>query len=235
MSNTVRIAKFIADSGAASRRGAENLIASGAVAVNGVVIDSPVCFITPDTDIVTIAGRPVIGRAATKLYAFHKPLNTMTTVRDPNGRRTIYDCLPEKYKSLKYVGRLDYKTTGLLLLTNDGDLARRLTLPSSHIPRTYIATVNGTDMGGLAAARGGMTVDGITYRPMQIDELGGGNLRIVVDEGKKNEIRIVLRACHLPVRRLHRISFGKIELGDMKVGEIREIPQKTIDAMIKSL
>lgn len=231
----VRIAKFIADSGAASRRGAEQLIASGAVAINGAPINSPVCFVEPDTDIVTINGYPIALRKETHLYAFYKPLNTMTTVRDPNGRKTIYDCLPEKYKSLKYVGRLDYKTTGLLLLTDDGELARRLTLPSSHIPRTYIATVNGTDMRRLDAARRGITVDGIKYRPMQIEELGDGNLRIVVDEGKKNEIRIVLRACHLPVRKLHRISFGKIELGDMKVGEIKQIPQKTIDAMLKSL
>ncbi len=231
----VRIAKFIADAGAASRRAAENLIADGAVAVGGVVIDSPVFFIDPESDIVTINGQPIRPRATTELYAFHKPLNTMTTMSDPNGRKTIYDCLPEKYRGLKYVGRLDYKTTGLLLLTNDGELARKLSLPASHIPRTYIATVNGRDMRGLDAARRGITVDGITYRPMIIDELGDGNLRIIVDEGKKNEIRIVLRACRLPVRRLHRISFGPIELGDMKVGEIRKLPQKTIDAMLKSL
>ena len=231
----VRIAKFIADTGAASRRGAEALITSGSVAVNGTVVVSPVFFVNPDTDVVTVDGRIVRPRAKTELYAFHKPLNTMTTTRDPNGRRTIYDCLPEKYKSLKYVGRLDYKTTGLLLMTNDGDLARRLTLPASHIPRTYIATVNGTDMRGLDAARRGITVDGVSYRPMDIVELGGANLRITVDEGKKNEIRIVLRACHLPVRRLHRISFGPIALGDIKVGQIRPVSQKTIDELLKSL
>lgn len=232
---SVRVAKFIADSGAASRRAAEGLIAAGAVAVNGVVIDSPVFFVNPDADTVTINGAPVTQRSESELYAFYKPLNTMTTTSDPNGRRTIYDCLPPEYRHLKYVGRLDYRTTGLLLLTNDGELARKISLPSSHIPRTYIATVNGTEMRRLDAARRGITVDGITYRPMQIDELGDGNLRVVVDEGKKNEVRIVLRACRLPVRRLHRISFGPIELGDMKVGEIRKLPQKTIDAVIKSL
>lgn len=228
-----RIAKFIADTGTASRRDAENLISSGRVAVDGVIIDSPVFFVD-ENNVVTVDGAPIAARAQTELYVFNKPLNTMTTARDPRGRRTIYDCLPEQYRSLRYVGRLDYKTTGLLLMTNDGALARRLTLPSSNISRTYIATVGDVDLSGLAAARRGMTIDGITYRPMQIDELSGGDLRVTVTEGKKNEIRIVLRACHTPVRRLHRISFGNITLGNLPVGKIRPVPQKTIDALLKS-
>lgn len=228
-----RIAKFIADTGTASRRDAENLITSGRVAVDGVIIDSPVFFVD-ENNVVTVDGAPIAARAQTELYVFNKPLNTMTTARDPRGRRTIYDCLPEQYRTLRYVGRLDYKTTGLLLMTNDGALARRLTLPSSNIARTYIATVGDVDLSGLAAARRGMTIDGITYRPMQIDELPGGDLRVTVTEGKKNEIRIVLRACHTPVRRLHRISFGNITLGNLTVGKIRPVPQKTIDALLKS-
>ncbi len=228
-----RIAKFIADTGTASRRDAENLITSGRVAVDGVIIDSPVFFVD-ENNVVTVDGAPIAARAQTELYIFNKPLNTMTTARDPRGRRTIYDCLPEQYRTLRYVGRLDYKTTGLLLMTNDGALARRLTLPSSNIPRTYIATVGDVDLSGLAAARRGMTIDGIAYRPMQIDELPGGDLRVTVTEGKKNEIRIVLRACHTPVRRLHRISFGNITLGNLPVGKIRPVPQKTIDALLKS-
>ena len=229
-----RIAKFIADTGAASRRGAEELIASGRVAVNGTPIDSPVFFVDAD-DVVTIDGSPIGARAELELYAFHKPLNTMTTRADPRGRKTIYDALPDEYKHLKYVGRLDYKTTGLLLLTNDGDLARKLTLPSSNIERTYIATVNGTDMSRADPARRGMTVDGIAYRPMKIDVVGVNQLRITVTEGKKNEIRIVMRACGLPVRKLHRISYGDIALGNLSVGKIRRVNQKTIDAMIKTL
>lgn len=230
---TVRIAKFIADSGVASRRGGEDLIASGRVTLNGVVVASPVAFVS-DGDVVAIDGVPVAPRAETKLYAFHKPLNTMTTVRDPRGRKTIYDCMPDEYKNLKYVGRLDYKTTGLLLMTNDGALARRLTLPSSDIPRTYIATVNAKNLDGLRAARRGITVDGITYRPMKIDVVGENELRVTVSEGKKNEVRIVLRACGAPVRKLHRVQFGNILLGNLPVGKIREIPQKTIDALLKS-
>lgn len=232
---TLRIAKFIADTGAASRRDAEQMIADGRVALNGTVVTTPVCFINPDTDTITIDGAQLQPRGAAHLYAFHKPINTMTTVRDPAGRKTIYDCLAPEYKNLKYVGRLDYKTTGLLLLTDDGELARKLTLPSSHIPRTYIATVNSNDFSSLDAARRGITVDGIKYRPMEIDVLDNNNLRVTVTEGKKNEVRIVLRACRCPVRHLRRISFGPIRLGNMPAGKIKQIPQKTIDELIKSL
>ena len=159
---TVRIGKFIAESGIASRRGAEELIAAGRVTVNGKYVDSPVFFVE-DTDVVCIDDKQISRRTETELYAFHKPLNTMTTTNDPRGRRTIYNCLPQEYRHLKYIGRLDYKTTGLLLLTNDGELARKLTLPSSNIPRTYIATVNGKDYSNLDMARNGITVDGIKY------------------------------------------------------------------------
>ncbi len=233
-----RIAKFIADAGVASRRGGEELITAGRVAINGVVIDGPVHFVD-ENDVVTIDGKQIHAQTETKLYAFHKPLNTMTTARDPAGRKTIYDVLGDEYKHLRYVGRLDYKTTGLLLLTNDGDLARKLTMPSSHVSRTYIATVGISNATDLDAARHGMTVDGVEYRPMKIDVISrdknSAQLRITIHEGKKNEVRIAMRACRAPVRKLHRISFGGIELGNLSVGEIRAIPQKTIDAMIKSL
>ena len=229
-----RIAKFLSDAGISSRRGAENLIAAGRVTVNGQKIDTPVTFIN-DGDEIAVDGVVVHARAKTVLYAFHKPVGTMTTSHDPEHRKTIYDVLDEKYKNLKYVGRLDYNTSGLLLLTNDGDLSRRLTLPSSNISRTYIATVSRTDDNGLNRARRGITVHGIKYRPMQIDVIQKNTLRVTVTEGKKNEIRIVLRACGCPVAKLHRISFGPISLGNLSVGKIREINQKTIDALLKTL
>lgn len=229
-----RIAKFIAESGVASRRGAEDLISHGRVTLNGNVVTSPVTFVT-DSDVVAVDGKIINRRATTELYAFHKPINTMTTTHDPMGRRTIYDCLPAECQNLRYVGRLDFKTTGLLLLTNDGELARQLTLPSSHIAREYIATVNKIDDVGLNRARAGITVDGISYRPMDIDIIDDKTLRVRVTEGKKNEVRIVLRACGCPVTKLHRVSFGSIKLGNLSVGKIRKIEQKTIDAMLKTL
>ena len=231
---TERIAKFIASSGIASRRAAESLIEQGVVAVNGTVIDTPATMVD-ENDTVTVNGKDVVRPSETELYIFNKPMNTMTTRDDPQGRKTIYDCLPDEYKHLKYVGRLDYRTTGLLLMTNDGELARKLTLPDSKIPRVYVATVNGKDFSQLIRAREGMVIDGVKYQPFKIDILRDKNLRVEIMEGKKNEVRIVLRKCGLPVRRLHRISFGPIRLGKLSVGKIEKLDQKTIDAVLKSL
>ena len=229
----VRVAKFIADCGVASRRDAEELIKSGAVSVNGAVIDTPVFFVGDD-DKVCVNGVEIKNHNEIKLYMFHKPLNTMTTTRDPMGRKTIYDVLPKKYKNLKYVGRLDYRTTGLLLMTNDGGLARKLSLPENNIERTYIATVGGFNERGLKSARSGVTVDGIKYRPMKIDIIDDNHLKVTVTEGKKNEVRIVLRHIGSPVRALHRISYGGMHLGNLGVGKIIEIDKKTVDLILKN-
>jgi len=227
-----RIAKFIAESGAASRRAAEELIASGAITVNSKPVTTPIFFVD-DNDIVAINGKKISANTGTKLYSFHKPINTMTTRSDPQGRKTIYDFIPKEFAGLKYIGRLDYKTTGLLLMTNDGELARKMTLPSSKIQRTYIATVYGT-LSKLDLARHGITVHGIKYAPMKIEIIDEKHLRIMVTEGKKNEIRIVLDTIGAPVKKLHRISFGPIELKNLAVGKMRTESQKTIDEIIKS-
>ena len=228
-----RIAKFIAHCGIASRRVVEKLIADGAVAVNGVVIDTPATLVG-ENDTVTVNGKKIESVSETELYIFNKPLNVMTTAHDPLGRKTIYDVLPEKYKYLRYVGRLDYKTTGLLLMTNDGDLARKLTLPTNKIPRTYIARVGGKNP-NFDIARRGATVDDIHYRPMEISEIAPGKIRVTVTEGKKNEVRIVLRACGAPVQKLHRESFGNLDLGNIAVGKIIKVSQKDIDELLKTL
>ena len=229
----VRIAKFISECGVASRRDAEELIKSGVVSVNGNVINTPVFFVE-DGDIVCVNGKEVKNHTELKLYMFHKPLNTMTTTRDPMGRKTIYDVLDKKYKNLKYVGRLDYKTTGLLLLTNDGGVARKLSLPESNVERTYIATVGKYTEHGLDIARCGAVVDGIQYRPMKIEIIDNNHLKVTVTEGKKNEVRIVLRHIGSPVRALHRISYAGIVLGKLGVGKISEIDKKTVDLILKN-
>ena len=230
---TIRLAKFISDCGVASRRGAESLIESGAVSVDGKIVDTPVFFVGGDEKI-CVNGKQIKKQNDVELYMFHKPINTMTTAKDPLDRKTIYDVLDKKYKNLKYVGRLDYKTTGLLLLTNNGDFARKMSLPQNHIPRTYIATVNEYNDKKLDIARKGVTIDGINYRPMKIDLIDKHNLRITVIEGKKNEIRIVLKHLGSPVMGLHRISYGNILLGDLKVGQISKLNKKTVDQILKS-
>jgi len=229
----VRLAKFIADCGVTSRRGAEDLIKSGRVSVNGEKIDTPVFFVEDD-DEVCVDKKTIKKQSEIKLYMFHKPIDTMTTMRDPENRKTIYDVLDKKYKNLKYIGRLDYKTTGLLLLTNDGEFARKMSLPKNHIERTYIATVNKFSERGLNIARRGVVVNGIKYRPMKIDVIDEHNLRVTVIEGKKNEIRIVLKHIASPVVKLHRVSYGPISLGKLGVGKILEVDKKTIDLISKN-
>lgn len=231
---TVRLAKFIADCGVASRRDAEKLILSGKVVVDGNVVDTPVFFVDENSK-VCVNGKEIKPNQDIKLYMFHKPLNTMTTTNDPEHRKTIYDVLNKEYRHLKYIGRLDYKTTGLLLLTNNGDFARKMSLPQNHILRTYIATVDKYTEDGLNKARKGVCVDGIKYRPMNIEAIDKNNLRVTVTEGKKNEIRIVLKYIGSPVVALHRISYGPIQLGKLKVGKILEVDKKTVDLILKNL
>ena len=248
----IRIAKFIADSGVASRREVERLIESGTVRVNGAVVDTPVFFVGPD-DRVEINGRLVAMRDSTRVFAFNKPINTVTSARDPDGRQTIYDVLPSSLRNLKYVGRLDYKTTGLLLLTNDGPLAQKLTLPSSGILRTYTAKLRPINMGEIESAaaarklrrflsplssddmifdtaRRGVTVNGVKYAPMQIELLTRYPLavKIILTEGKKNEIRIVMQHLGFVVSKLHRDSYGPIKLGELPTGQIHELSAKEV-------
>ena len=205
----------------------------GHVSVNGEIINTPIVFVD-DNDIVLVNGKEINAKPSTELYAFHKPINTVTTRSDPSGRKTIYDCLPNEYKHLKYIGRLDYKTTGLLLMTNDGLLARKLTQPDSGIPRVYIVDVIGNNMSKLDKARRGVTIDGIHYRPMQIDVMPDHRLRITVTEGKKNEIRIVLKYCGLPVRTLHRVMYGPVSVKNIPVGKIVKLDKKTIDDLMQN-
>ena len=229
----IRLSKFIADSGYASRRGAEDLILSGRISVNGNVVNTPVFFVDED-DKVFIDGKQIKRNEEIKLYKFHKPINTMTTSKDPENRKTIYDVIDKKYKNLKYIGRLDFKTTGLLLMTNNGELARKMSLPQNHIPRTYIATVDRYTEKQLDIARKGVVVDGIKYRPMKIETVDGQKLKITLIEGKKNEIRIVLKYIGLNLTALHRVSYGQIELKNLGIGEIKEVDKKTIDLILKN-
>lgn len=235
--NKIRIAKFLADSGACSRRQAESFIQNGRVAINGKVIDSPVNFIS-ESDKITIDGKLIQKRNETILIAFNKPINVITSRSDSNGRKTIYDILPLEYKNLKYIGRLDYKTEGLLLLTNDGELARLMTLPKTGLIRIYHAKVHGKiNESILDKARLGIKIDGIQYAPMKIKVLRtmgtNSELELLLTEGKNNEIRKVMAELGFQVASLSRISYGKIKLGNLKSGKTFELDKKTIDEIKK--
>lgn len=227
-----RIAKRLARAGVASRRDAEAMIAAGRVAVNGKVLSSPAFNVTMD-DRIEVDGKPIPAIERTRLFLFHKPAGVVTTNRDPHGRKTVFDILPQGLPRLLSVGRLDIATEGLLLLTNDGGLSRILELPSTGWLRRYRVRVHGEpDAERLAALQDGIAVDGVFYGAVDasIDRIQGSNawLTIGLREGKNREVRNILGALGLVVNRLIRISYGPFQLADLEPGEVREIRGRTL-------
>lgn len=222
-----RIAKAIARAGLASRREAEAWIAAGRVAVNGETITSPALNVTP-ADRVTVDGQPLPVRERTRLFLFHKPRGLVTTHADPQGRPTVFDALPKHLPRLISVGRLDANTEGLLLLTNDGGLARTLELPSTGWTRRYRVRANGkiTQL-RLDRLRHGIEIDGVRYAPIEarLDREQGANvwLTFAMREGKNREVKNVLGHLGLAVNRLIRVSFGPFQLGELPEGGIEEV------------
>jgi len=227
-----RIAKVIARAGLASRREAEQWIADGRVTVNGAVVTSPALDISAK-DRVTVDGKPLPTRERTRLFLYYKPSGLVTTNRDPEGRPTIYDSLPRNLPRLVSVGRLDLSTEGLLLLTNDGGLARVLELPETGWLRRYRVRAHGSvTQPVLDGLRGGITIDGIHYGSIEatLDRSQGANvwLTFAIREGKNREVRNVLDHLGLQVNRLIRVSFGPFQLGELKDGEIEEVRSRVL-------
>ncbi|BBU58755.1 hypothetical protein KU6B_50200 [Mameliella alba] len=227
-----RIAKVIARAGRASRREAERMIAEGRVTVNGKVIDRAAMNVT-DADKVTVDGTPLEAPEAARLWLYHKPTGLVTTTRDEQGRPTIYDDLPEDLPRVMSVGRLDLNSEGLLLLTNDGAIKRKLELPSTGWLRKYRVRVNGRPTDEvLKPLREGIEVDGQKFQPMQVslDRQQGANawLTVGLREGKNREIRRAMTDIGLTVNRLIRVSYGPFQLGQMKPGEVQEVRRKIL-------
>ena len=227
-----RIAKVIARSGRASRREAERLIGEGRVAVNGRRIDSPALDIGPK-DRVTVDDQPLAAPEPPRLWLYHKPPGLVTTARDEKGRRTVFDALPEGLPRVLSVGRLDLNSEGLLLLTNDGALKRRMELPSTGWLRRYRVRVHGTPSDErLAPLREGLVLDGERFQPMQVslDRQQGANawLTVALREGKNREIRRALEAAGLPVSRLIRVSYGPFQLGKLTSGAVEEVRARVL-------
>jgi 23S rRNA pseudouridine2605 synthase len=227
-----RIAKVIARAGLASRREAEAWIAAGRVAVNGAKIASPALNVTAG-DKIAVDGKPLPGAERTRLFLYHKPRGLVTTSSDPQGRPTIFDALPKHLPRLISIGRLDLSTEGLLLLTNDGGLARALELPATGWLRRYRVRAHGkVTQAELDALHGGVTVDGINYGPIEavLDREQTSNVWITfgIREGKNREVRNVLRHLGLHVARLIRVSFGPFQLGEIAEGEVSEVPTRVL-------
>ena len=227
-----RIAKVIARAGLASRRVAEDWIAAGRVCVNGAVIASPALNITAG-DRISIDGEPLPNRERTRLFRYHKPRGLLTPHADPRGRPTIFDKLPQNLPRLVSVGRLDFNTEGLLLLTNDGALARVLELPATGWLRRYRVRAHGSvTQAELDRLRAGITISGIHYGSIEasIDRVQGANLWLAfaIREGKNREVRNVLSHLGLTVTRLIRVSFGPFQLGELAGGAVEEVRTRTL-------
>ena len=222
-----RIAKVIARAGLASRREAEAWITAGRVSVNGAVISSPALNVTP-SDSIVVDGTPLRSRERTRLFLYHKPRGLVTTHSDPEGRDTIFRALPKGLPRLISIGRLDINTEGLLLLTNDGGLARILELPATGWLRRYrVRALGRVQQDALDRLRSGITIDGIRYGPIEatLDREQGANvwLTVGIREGKNREVRKVLETLGLKVNRLIRVAFGPFDLGNLEDGAVREI------------
>jgi 23S rRNA pseudouridine2605 synthase len=225
-----RIAKVIARAGVCSRRDAEKMILEGRVTLDGEPVTSPARNVTPD-NVIVIDGKPLAAPEAARLWRFHKPNGLVTTHKDEKGRPTVFGALPKSIGRVVSVGRLDFNSEGLLLLTNDGEIARRLEVPAAGWIRKYRARlfgkVNQKDLDNLAT---GVTIDGITYGPIVADiERAKGNYSwatVSLKEGKNREVKRVMESLGLKVARLIRISYGPFQLGHLAEGAVEEIPTR---------
>ncbi len=234
-----RIAKLLARAGVASRREVERMIAEGRIALNGEKLTTPATLLE-DLSGVTVDGKSVRPAAATRLFRFYKPQGTLTAASDPKGRATIYDRLPPGLPRLMPVGRLDFMTEGLLLLTNDGELKRQLELPRTGVVRTYRARAYGrVSQDQLEQLAEGITIDGVHYGSINanLERRTGSNcwIEMSLTEGKNREVRRVLAHLGLQVSRLIRTAYGPFTVEDLDVGVVDEIDGADIEAFRKTL
>jgi pseudouridine synthase len=233
----VRVHKLLADAGVASRRGAERLIRAGRVRVNGVPVTTPGMLADPARDRVTLDGLDLPRVAPRRYVALHKPAGVLTTRHDPRGRRHVFDLLPDLDVRLHPVGRLDFDTEGLVLLTNDGDVTYALTHPRHAVPRVYHVLVEGpVEPAALERLRQGVELEDGPARPEAIRRLrredGATWLTLTLREGRYREVRRICRATGLRVRRLLRVSFGPVRLGSLTAGAWRELTREEVSALL---
>jgi 23S rRNA pseudouridine2605 synthase len=225
----LRLVKYLAHAGVASRRASELIIADGRVTVDGVVITDPARDVD-DSRAVKVDGRRVKTTSSHHVYLLNKPAGVLSTAKDPQGRPTVVS-LVRTGERLYPVGRLDYDTTGLILLTNDGDLAHRLTHPSFEVPRTYRARVANPPVNepAIRALREGVELeDGVTA-PAKVRRISSNQLELTIHEGRKRQVKRMLEAVGHPVRALERVQFGPLRLGALQEGEFRELKPAEVE------
>jgi 23S rRNA pseudouridine2605 synthase len=234
----MRLQRALARAGVASRRHAEQLIAEGRVTVNGRAAQLGQT-VDPARDTLLVDGKAVGAPAPSEWFVLHKPAGVLTTRQDPEGRPTVFDLAPKR-PGLTYVGRLDYMTEGVLLLTTDGDGAHALTHPSREIERTYVAVVRGNAAAAVREARRGVELEDGPVRPEHVEARPIGNRRwefeVTLTEGRTREVRRLCEALELEVERLVRVRFGPVRLGALASGEVRRLSpleQRTVDALVK--
>lgn len=227
-----RIAKVLARAGVASRREAERMVADRRVSVNGRVLDTP-AFIVGKSDEILVDTKPITIKHRLRLWRFHKPVGLLTTHKDPQGRATIFGNLPKSLPRVISVGRLDMNSEGLLLLTNDGALARKLELPRTAWARRYQARAYGqTTQQALDRLEKGIEIDGVPTGPIKavLNRTKGNNVwvSVIIREGKNREVRRALESIDLKVNRLIRLSYGPFQLGKLVRGQVEEVPNRVL-------
>jgi len=228
----MRLAKYLAHAGVASRRAAEGAIAAGRVRVDGATVTDPALDVD-DTARVEVDGKRLRGAEARVVYALHKPLGVVSTARDTHGRKTVVSLVPARGLRLYPIGRLDADSSGLILLSNDGELANRLTHPRFEVPKTYLATLarGPVSESALRRLREGVALeDGVTA-PARVRRRGAGTIEITIHEGRKRQVRRMCEAVGHPVSALERVAFGPLRLGSLAPGEHRRLRAAEVERL----
>jgi 23S rRNA pseudouridine2605 synthase len=228
----MRLAKYLAHAGVASRRAAETLIADGRVHVDGALVTDPARDVD-ERGRVTVDGRPVSGAEPRVVYAVHKPVGVVSTARDTHGRPTVIELAPAEGLRLYPVGRLDADSSGLILLTNDGELANRLTHPSFQVTKTYVARLGGGPIGDpeLRALRRGVTLDDGPTAPAHVRRAGRDAIELTIHEGRNRQVRRMCAAVGHPVLELRRIAFGPLRLTGLDPGAHRRLSATEVEQL----
>ena len=230
----MRLAKYLATAGVASRRASEEIVRAGRVTLAGETVTDPARDVGPE-DAVALDGRPVSVGAARVVYALNKPAGVVSTARDPQGRPTVVSMVPQTER-LYPVGRLDIDTTGLILLTNQGELAHRLTHPRFEVEKTYRVVVSGQSMRDpeLRALREGVELEDGRTAPARVRRLAADTIEITIHEGRKRQVKRMCEAVGHPVKRLERVAFGPLSLGDLPRGRWRRLGEDEVEALMRA-